>query len=112
MDYPVIVVPFLNVDGMAFYPFVLVKNQTLKQDALLIRHETIHLKQAAELFVIPFYLLYLFNYIINRFKYPDHYRAYYEIIFEREAYQNEGRIDYLKTRKLWAWRHYFSNKAY
>jgi len=108
MKYPVIVVPFLNVDGMALYPFVLVKNRFLKQDAVLIRHETIHLKQAAELLVVPFYLMYLFNYIVNRMKYKGHYRAYYEIVFEREAYRNERETDYLSVRKLWAWRHYFN----
>jgi hypothetical protein len=108
MKYPVLVVPFLNVDGMALFPFILVKSQALKQDAVLVRHETIHLKQAAELLVIPFYILYLFNYIINRFQYPGHYRAYYEIVFEREAYQNERKHDYLITRKVWAWRSYFN----
>ena len=108
MKYPVLVVPFLNVDGMALFPFVLVKSQALKQDAVLVRHETIHLKQAAELLVIPFYVLYLLNYIINRFKHPGHYRAYYEIVFEREAYQNERKVDYLTTRKVWAWRRYFN----
>lgn len=108
MKYPVLVVPFLNVDGMALFPFILVKSQALKQDAVLVRHETIHLKQAAELLVIPFYVLYLFNYIINRFKYPGHYSAYYEIVFEREAYQNERKVDYLTTRKVWAWRRYFN----
>ena len=112
MSYPVIVVPFLNVDGMALFPFVLVKSRKLKHDAVLIRHETIHLNQAAELLVIPFYLLYLFNYLLNWLKYPNHYRAYYEIIFEREAYRNEHDINYLKTRKLWAWRFYFDEKAH
>jgi len=107
MGYPVIVAPFLNVDGMALFPFILVRSGALKQDKELIRHETIHLKQAAELLVIPFYLLYLINYLINRLKYKEHYKAYYEIIFEREAYRNERDIRYLTNRKFWAWRFYY-----
>jgi hypothetical protein len=106
MGYPVIVVPFLNVDGMALFPFILVKSQRIKNDPLLIRHETIHMKQALELLVLPFYILYLLNYLANRLKYRNHNKAYMEIAFEKEAYQNECDVTYLKRRRLWAWRFY------
>jgi hypothetical protein len=106
MKYPVITAPFLKVDGMALFPFILVKKQSMKQDEVLIRHETIHLRQAAELLVIPFYLLYLINYIINRLKYDNHHQAYMHIVFEREAYQQERNTTYLQTRKLYAWARY------
>jgi hypothetical protein len=108
MKYPVIVAPFLKVDGMALFPFILVKTERMKQDQVLIRHETIHLRQAAELLVIPFYIFYLVNYIINRFKYNSHHQAYMNIVFEREAYRQERNITYLQTRKLYAWMHYFN----
>jgi len=103
MSYPIIVAPFLQVDGMALFPFILVKKATFKQDAVLIRHETIHLKQAAELLVLPFYLLYLLNYLLNRFKYKTHHEAYMNIVFEREAYRHEREVGYLRQRRLWAW---------
>jgi hypothetical protein len=112
MAYPVVVIPFLNVDAMALFPFILVKRAAFKHDKVLIRHETIHLQQAAELLIVPFYILYLLNYLVNRFKYANHYKAYYEIIFEREAYHNECDKSYLKNRKLWAWRFYFSNEVH
>lgn len=92
---------------MAVFPFILVKKPSMKQDQILIRHETIHLRQAAELLVIPFYILYLINYIINRFKYNNHYQAYMNIIFEREAYRQESNAIYLQTRRLYAWTRYF-----
>lgn len=95
---------------MALFPFVLVKTEKLKHDEVLIRHETIHLRQAVELLVIPFYLLYLLNYIVNRVKYKSHHTAYMNIAFEREAYSNEQNTAYLKQRKLWAWMHCFSRK--
>jgi hypothetical protein len=103
MPYPVIVAPFLKVDGMALFPFILVKKPAFKQDKVLIRHETIHLKQAAELLVIPFYVLYLLNYFLNRLKFKTHHEAYMNIVFEREAYRHERNSSYLQTRRFWAW---------
>lgn len=100
-----IVLPFLKVDGMAFYPFILLKSRASKYDEILIRHETIHLRQQVEMLVLPFYLCYLANYLINRFQY-DHQNAYLSIVFEREAYAEEGNPAYLKKRKLWAWLKY------
>lgn len=92
---------------MAVFPFILVKTPGLKHDSVLIRHEIIHLRQAVELLVIPFYILYLVNYIINRFKYDNHHQAYMHIIFEREAYHQENNITYLQNRRLYAWVRYF-----
>ena len=103
MPYPIIIAPFLKVDGMALFPFILVKKAAFKQDTVLIRHETIHLKQAAELLVLPFYILYLLHYLFNRLKYKTHYEAYMNIVFEQEAYKHERDANYLQTRRLWAW---------
>ncbi|MEO6148598.1 MAG: hypothetical protein ABIP28_00475 [Mucilaginibacter sp.] len=106
MKYPVIVVPFLRVDGMALYPFILVKSKSAVNDRVLINHEAIHLKQQAELLVIPFYIFYLLNYLCNLFIYRGHNKAYRNIVFEREAYQNETDLAYNQKRGLWAWRKY------
>jgi hypothetical protein len=102
----IIVVPFLKVAGMALYPFILVQHKDLLKDELLIRHESIHLRQEAELLIIPFYLLYLASYLFNLIKYKNHNQAYMAIYFEREAYANEASRDYLSRRKFWAWRFY------
>ena len=88
---------------MAVFPFILIKHPDLKTDAQLIRHEAIHLMQELELLIVPFYILYLINYLVNLIKYRDHEKAYLNIIFEREAYTGEVNTDYLKHRKLWAW---------
>ncbi len=103
MKYPVVVLPFLRVYGMAVYPFIAVRYLQGKYDAVLIRHETIHLKQAEELLIIPFYLLYLLNYLINLCIYRNHDKAYRHIIFEQEAYRFENDAAYLKRRRFWAW---------
>ncbi|GAA4337554.1 hypothetical protein GCM10023149_47060 [Mucilaginibacter gynuensis] len=107
MSFRVIVVPFLNVEAMALFPFILVKNKEMAADKTLINHELIHLKQEAELLVIPFYILYLLNYIANLFIYRNHNKAYLNIVFEREAYRNEKNYVYLKQRGLWFWRFCF-----
>lgn len=107
MGWPVIVVPFLNANGMALFPFILVKERGMQRDEVLINHEKIHLLQQAELLVLPFYVFYLINYLLNLFKYKRHYAAYLNIAFEREAYANETDMAYLNKRKYYNWLRYF-----
>jgi hypothetical protein len=107
MKYPIIVVPFLWVSGLAIFPFILVSNKTAVNDKILIYHEKIHLRQQAELLIIPFYILYLLNYLINLAGYRKHEQAYLNIIFEREAYQNEANSTYLNNREWFSWYRYF-----
>jgi len=103
----VFVVPRMNfAAGMALFPFILVAEESLKRDKILINHETIHLQQQLELFILPFYVLYLGNYFFNLLRYQSHWKAYQNICFEREAYQNEGDLDYLPHRNLWTFLKY------
>lgn len=98
----VIKVPWIVYSGMAIFPFILVKSDALKNDTTLIHHEKIHLTQQIELLILPFYVAYLFNYLINLTIYKNHTAAYREIVFEREAYANEGNIHYLSQRSVWS----------
>ncbi|MBC8047357.1 MAG: hypothetical protein H7Y00_11220 [Fimbriimonadaceae bacterium] len=98
----------LHVSGMTLFPFILVRKKELLQDKTFVNHEHIHLRQQLELCILPFYILYGLNYLLNRLKYKNHDTAYRNIIFEREAYRNEKDITYLKNRKFWNWIHYFS----
>lgn len=110
LRYPIVVVPSLKVNGMALFPFILVKLEKSRFDEVMIRHEIIHLRQQVELLVLPFYFFYLINYLYNRLVYADHHEAYMNIIFEREAYANDAAPDYLKRRKLFSWLKYFKNQ--
>lgn len=103
MRYPVIIWPFLKVSGITLYPFIILADAKLKFDPVTIRHEMIHIKQAEELLVIPFYVLYVLNYLTNLFIYRKHHKAYTNISFEREAYRFEYDVTYINRRKLWAW---------
>jgi hypothetical protein len=105
--YPVLVVPSLPANGMALFPFILVKEEASKQDQVMLRHEIIHLRQQLELLILPFYFFYLLNYLYNRSLFISHHQAYMNIVFEREAYANDAFPDYLTNRKLFSWIKYF-----
>jgi len=91
---------------MALFPFILVKKPEYQKVQSLIRHEKIHLIQQLELFVVLFYVLYVLNYIINLIIYRNHHKAYFNIIFEKEAYENDCKPGYLKSRKRYSWFRY------
>jgi len=84
------------------FPFILLRKKELRHNQSLINHEKIHLSQQLELLIIPFYIWYLSEYYIKYLKYKDPERAYRNISFEREAYENDQNLDYLKTRKFWS----------
>ena len=103
MAYPVVVAPFLKVDGLTLFPFIFVRNSKLKFDKTLMRHEHIHLRQQFELLILPFYVCYLFNYVYNLIKFKEHQKAYQNILFEKEAYFYENSLNYLESRTSFAW---------
>lgn len=92
--------------GITLFPFIFLKNSVLKEDKTLINHEKIHLQQQKELLIISFYIFYGLEWLIKLLKYRNHYLAYKNLSFEREAYQNENNFNYLKTRKPWAFLNY------
>lgn len=93
-------VPFLWVGGLAIFPFVFCSKP--KPSARLINHERIHLRQQLELFIVPFYVWYIGEYLIRLIQYKNADKAYRNICFEREAYAKDQNLDYLKSRRLWS----------
>ena len=49
--------------AMAVFPFILLRESRFGEDQVLINHEKIHLRQQAELLVIPFYIWYCIEYL-------------------------------------------------
>jgi len=88
-----------NYVGLSLWPFIILKNDSLKDDVFLINHEKIHLKQQLELLVIPFYAFYLLEWILKSIYYLDRYKGYQNLSFEREAYHNEKNLDYPSQRR-------------
>ncbi|QHI36780.1 hypothetical protein IMCC3317_21500 [Kordia antarctica] len=85
--------------GLTLYPFIFLREAKDKSDAVLIHHEKIHLRQQSELLVLPFYVLYILEWIIRFCYYRNIYVAYRTLSFEKEAYRNETDFEYLKNRK-------------
>ena len=94
----------LNVNGLALFPFIFTKTKAVSKT--LINHELIHHRQQIELLIFPFYILYLINYLVGLVKYKNSNQAYMNICFEKEAYQNDQNLDYLKKRDFWAFMKY------
>jgi hypothetical protein len=100
----IIHVSFLWVEGMALFPFVLVRQR--RPHRFLLQHEIIHLQQQLETAFVLFYVWYLAEYLIRLFICQNHYKAYRSISFEREAFQHEADPDYVYNRSFWAFLRY------
>jgi len=87
--------------GLTFYPFVILANKDDKFNEVFMNHERIHIKQQIELLILPFYLWYVIEYLYRLIQYKDRKQAYLNISFEREAYENERDLNYLKKYTFW-----------
>jgi hypothetical protein len=95
--------------GMTVFPFVFVRNCSEKAQLVLLNHERIHLRQQLELLVLPFFLIYGVDYLVKLIRYRDKDVAYRNVVFEREAYQNENDLEYLKSRSFWRFLKYLKS---
>lgn len=80
----------MKIGGIAIFPFIFVPNNAFVTKRLL-NHERIHLRQQIEMLVIPFYIVYLWEFFT---------KGYMNVSFEKEAYANDKNLEYLKTRKM------------
>ncbi len=94
-----------SAEVVSIYPFIILPKGYII-DEVLLNHERIHLRQQLELLVIPFYLLYVVEFLLRRMQYPTHDQAYRNISFEREAYTNAKNLRYLNERRFWSWMKY------
>ena len=94
--------------GLTFFPFVILKYKSSKNDLITINHEKIHIRQQLEMLVLPFFVIYLTEFLIGYVKYKNWNLAYRNISFEREAYSNEKDLCYLKQRSFWRFLKYYT----
>lgn len=92
--------------GMTVFPFVFLADKTDADFLVLVNHERIHLRQQKELLVLAFFVWYGIDYLVKLIRYRNKHEAYRNIIFEREAYENEKDLDYLKSRSFWSFLKY------
>lgn len=93
----------IDIWAITLYPFIISRDE-MSEDTL--QHETIHILQQKELFVVFFYILYVWDWLVGVIKYKDKEKAYFQIRFEQEAYDKMFEKDYLVTRKKYSWRNY------
>lgn len=110
------ILPLGSFDAMVLGKFIFTKDAS-KLNERIIRHETIHYYQQAELAYVIFFVMYflsfvcqlircLFNKKIGKAESGSSsmwVRAYRTVLFEREAYEHENDPEYLKRRGPWAW---------
>ncbi len=97
---------YKNYVGLSFWPFIILKNDSLRADDVLINHERIHLKQQLELLILPFYFLYITEWLLRSLFYLNFYTGYQNISFEREAYMNEHNLNYTNERSPFSFMKY------
>lgn len=92
--------------SITLYPFIF-SHTLVRGNKQHLNHERIHLQQQKECLIIGFYILYAYEYLVNRIIYKMyHTTAYFNIRFELEAYENQTNLKYLDTRKRYAWKTY------
>lgn len=95
-----------NFRGLAIFPFIILKENSLKSNSTLINHEKIHIRQQLELLWVIFFIWYGIEFLVRLIQFKNAYEAYQNISFEKEAYQNDTNLNYLKQRKFWKFAQY------
>lgn len=96
-------IPFGRFFAINLFGVLFVKGTKEQVTEIDLNHERIHTAQMKELWYIPFYILYLLEWLYRLFR-PGN--AYSNISFEREAYANECNLRYLQSRPRFASRRY------
>lgn len=110
---------FKNMFGLAYYPFLVVNPYCMEKNTdtewkipFMINHEKIHLRQQIELPFGIFLAFKMFQQLYNNHKRKDltSEGLYLKRVEEQEAYLNMHNLDYLKTRKPYAFLNFLKKK--
>jgi hypothetical protein len=82
------------------------EEEGLRVSSVDMSHEYIHWDQQREMLGIFFYLWYILEWVARIFS--GDRKAYYNISFEREAYDHEYEVFYYKSRKMFGWFKYIN----
>lgn len=108
-DMIVIVFKYLTPKGfrgITLFPFVIFTHAADRLDKVVVNHERIHIRQQLELLVLPFYVWYFVEFLFRLLQYKSRSKAYRNISFEREAYENEKDLEYVSKRGFWRFLRY------
>lgn len=91
-------IPFRGFSAINLFGILFVRPD-VSIHPVLLNHERIHTAQMRELWYLPFYLLYVGEWLWRLFRSGNAYRG---ISFEREAYDYDRDPEYLGQRKRFA----------
>ena len=91
--------PFKRFNAINLFGVIFTRLDT-EMDEHLLNHERIHTRQMLEMLIVGFYLWYVIEWLIRLTMKGNAYRS---ISLEREAYSNEGNLNYLQQRKTYSW---------
>ena len=77
----------LKVNGITLWPFIFISHSKKNCPDWLLRHEQIHIEQQLKWWIIPFYIVYLWDYARGIYTGLKHDAAYRAVRFEIEAYK-------------------------
>lgn len=130
------IIPFRGFRAMALFPFIFARKSEKWLKDYVINHETIHLRQQREVFVVAlicvlvliitfslswwwmfastlvYLLLYSIFYLAFLIRYRNNDEAYWANPFEAEARANQCDFNYLKERKMFAWIKYIGKRIF
>lgn len=92
------IIPFKGFRAINLFGILFVRGNAEINDVVL-NHERIHTAQMKEMLYIPFYVWYVIEWLFRLI--IDRKTAYKSISFEKEAYQNQHNLSYLKERKIY-----------
>lgn len=98
-------IPFTGYKSINLFGVLFVKNSA-KLSKVDINHEAIHSAQIKEMLYVFFYIWYIIEWLIRLIQFRNSYMAYRNTSFEREAYQNQEDLYYLKGRKFYGFLKY------
>lgn len=103
------IIPFGGKKCINLFGVLFVKEK-VQLSEVDMNHEAIHSEEMKDLLWIGFYLWYIIEWVVRLVQYRDCNKAYKNISFEREAYANQGNMDYIATRKWGSWMDYLKEK--
>ena len=100
-------IPFKGFSAMNLFGFLLVRKDydINKITEVTLNHESIHTEQMKELGYVPYYILYIIEWLIKTILLFNTTKAYYALASEREAYENQHKHNYISrcNRESYKW---------
>lgn len=96
-----------SVGAVALFPFVIVRDEAILNNAEYINHESIHIRQYIETLIVGLLIIGLVQYVYALLVLrKSRLQAYYFMSHEQEAHQNDQNLVYLKHRPWFSFYRY------